>query len=291
MAVAACVRAECERLHCFRRWQRRFHTGYSLPVITTLRSLWVWFAVVALILVWVPLLALVRLFDRDPVRYRTGRWFRRLGVMMTRINPAWKVHVEGDFPDDPRNPYVVVSNHLSNADIPVVSLLPWEMKWVGKKSLFDMPVTGWLMKMAGDIPVDRRDKESRANVIVRSREVLAQDCSVMIFPEGTRSRSGRVKQFADGAFRLAIQAQVPILPVAVDGTADALPTKTWKFQGAHDIHLRVLPPVSTEGLGKQDVAALRERVRGMIVEQVAAWRGVTPEEADDLAAPRDKAAR
>lgn len=253
-------------------------------MLTTLRSLWVWFAVIGLILIWVPLLALVWLFDRDPVRYRTGRWFRRLGVAMTRINPAWEVQIDGDFPANPRNPYVVVSNHLSNADIPVISRLPWEMKWVGKKSLFDMPIVGWLMKMAGDIAVDRKDKASRAKVMVRSREVLAQKCSVMIFPEGTRSRSGRVKRFADGAFRLAIQAQVPVLPLAVDGTADALPTTTWKLSGVNDIRLRVLPPVPTEGLTKDDAAELRERVRQMIVEQVAAWRGITAAEADELAA-------
>ena len=75
----------------------------------------------------------------------------------------------GDLPADPRHPYVVVSNHQSNADIPLISRLPWEMKWVAKKELFDVPVLGWEMLLAGDIPVDRRDAESRAPVLVRAR--------------------------------------------------------------------------------------------------------------------------
>ncbi|MFW6157592.1 MAG: lysophospholipid acyltransferase family protein, partial [Balneolaceae bacterium] len=124
----------------------------------SIKSLLIWICIVVLILFWLPMLALCRLFDRDPVRYRTGRLFRLLGKMMTRVNPGWRIRLEGLTDIDDRNPYIVVCNHLSNADIPVISNLPWEMKWVAKKELFDIPIVGWMMKLAGDISVNRRGK-------------------------------------------------------------------------------------------------------------------------------------
>jgi 1-acyl-sn-glycerol-3-phosphate acyltransferase len=250
----------------------------------TLLSLWAWAITGLLILAWFPLMAVVWLFDRDPVRYRTGRLFRRLGATLTYINPFWDIEVLGDPPDDMRAPYVVVSNHLSHADVPIISRLPWEMKWVGKKELFDMPIAGWMMQMARDIEVDRGDKRSRAQVLVRARHLLEADCPVMFFPEGTRSRDGRIHRFAEGPFRLAIREGARILPLAIDGTRDALPKHSWKFNdpGA-PMRLKVLPPVDTDGLTTDDARSLAESVRQQIVGEVAAWRGQPAEAVDALA--------
>lgn len=242
----------------------------------TLRSLWTWAASVTLIVLWLPLLALIRLVDRDPARYRTGRWFRRLGEAITKANPSWQVQVSGAPVDDPRRPYVVVCNHQSLADIPVISCLPWEMKWVAKAELFRLPFVGWMMRLAGDIAVERGTAASGAKALVGARQYLQQRCSVMFFPEGTRSRDGRVLPFTDGAFRLAIKMQAPILPLALDGTSDALPKHSWRFGPPRTIRLAVLPPVPTTGLQAGDTEALREQVQQAIVAQVAAWRGVPP---------------
>ena len=244
------------------------------PVVSTIRSAWAWGSIGALVLGGLPVVALTRVFDRDPARYRTGRMFRRIGAAMTRVNPAWRVHVEGTFPDDPRRPYVVVCNHQSQADIPVVSRLPWEMKWVGKAELFRVPVAGWMMRLAGDIPVERGSARSRAEVMIRAKEVLAQKCSVIFFPEGTRSADGRVHAFNDGAFRLAIKTGLPILPLALDGTDDALPKHDWRFGAPSDIRLAVLDPIDTAGLKAADAVALREQVRAAIAARIASWRGV-----------------
>ena len=241
-----------------------------------------WAAITLIVLSALPAVALTRLFDRDPARYATGRVFRWFGGLVTRVNPAWTVRITGDRPTDPRRPYVVVSNHQSLADIPLISRLPWEMKWVAKKELLDVPVLGWEMQIAGDIPVDRRDVESRARVLSRARFYLRHACSVMFFAEGTRSRDGRVKAFQDGAFRLAIEAGAPILPLAVDGTMDALPKHGWRFNRA-TCRVHVLPPVETTDLRPGDVAALRERVRSAIIREVAMWRDVAPEAVDALA--------
>jgi 1-acyl-sn-glycerol-3-phosphate acyltransferase len=247
--------------------------------MNAVRSALTWAAVVLLVVVWLPLLAVVRVFDRDPARYTTGRLFRVLGGLMTRVNPAWRLTRTGSRPSDPRHPYVVVANHQSNADIPVISTLPWEMKWVAKASLFRIPVVGWMMRLAGDIPVDRGDIRSRAQVLKRAGDVLARRCSVMFMPEGTRSKDGRVRAFQDGAFRLAIEAGVPVLPLALDGTGGALPKHGWQF-GEVAVRLHVFDPVPTAGLALTDAPALRERVRRQIVAQIAAWRGVAPEAVD-----------
>ncbi len=246
---------------------------------SAIESIWTWVAITVLILVWLPLLGLIRLFDRDPAQYRTGRWFRRLGMVMTKVNPAWHIEIDGETIDNPRHPYVVVCNHVSNADIPIISCLPWEMKWVAKGELFKIPVVGWLMRLASDIPVDRKNKTSRARVLVLARQYLEKKCSVMFFPEGTRSRDGRVYAFNDGAFRLAIKAQVPILPLAIEGTRETLPKHSWKFGSAH-VKLRVLPPISTTGMKATETVQLRTQVRETIIAQIATWRGVDPAEID-----------
>ncbi len=249
--------------------------------MAALRSVWIWFATASLIGLWVPLLATVRLFDRDPARYRTGRWFRRLGGAITRVNPGWKIRVLGEPVSDPRRPYVVVSNHQSLGDIPIISRLPWEMKWIAKESLFHIPVVGWMMRISGDIPINRYDRASGARAFVRAKEYLSRQCSVIFFPEGTRSPDGRVLPFTDGAFRLAIKLQLPILPLALDGATDTLPKHSWKFgRAASHIKLKVLPPVETAGMKPAEGGELRDRVRAMIVGEIASWRGVAPGEVD-----------
>src|SRR5699024_2861718 len=109
----------------------------------------------------------------------------------------------------------MVCNHLSQADIPLISNLPWEMKWVAKKELFDLPIVGWMMKLAGDISVDRRAANRKKITFEQARYYLDNHCSVMFFPEGTRSRNGELKTFTKGAFELAIKEKVTILPLVI----------------------------------------------------------------------------
>lgn len=254
-----------------------------------LRSLWMWTSTLTLILVWVPLLALICLFDRNPLRIRTGTWFRRLGATVIRVNPSWRVHVTGLEHLDPARPYLVASNHQSMVDIPLLCLLPWEMKWIAKSELFKLPLVGWMMQMAGDIPLDRRHRAG-AQALLKAKATLQKGCSVMVFPEGTRSRDSRIHAFTDGAFALAVKAGVAVLPVAIEGSHDCLPKGGWRFGEPKDIHIRVLDPVETTGLGSRDVGGLRDRVRNVIVEQVAGLRGTAIEAVDTtLARPRESA--
>ncbi len=251
-------------------------------------SVLIWLGVVLLILIWLPLLAVVRLFDRDPVRYRTGRLFRKLGHAISKVNPNWNVHIEGYEHIDDRTPYVVVSNHLSNADIPVISNLPWELKWVAKKELFRIPVVGWMMRLAGDIPVDRGASASKVGAFKKCRFYLDRKVSVMFFPEGTRSRSGKLNRFATGAFDLAIREKIPVLPLVLDGTQGCLPKDSWKFEPDVHVKLKVLDPIETAHLEREDSRELMETVRNSIAQQLAEWRGVSLDEVDAMRRSRSQ---
>jgi len=243
--------------------------GFKLTVL----SIWSWFVFGALMGLWIPLMLAVRLvtlpFDR--ARYWTGYTYRKLPVVHQKLNPLWHFTVSGTMPANPRNPYVVVSNHESFVDILLISHLPWEMKWLSKAELFKVPVAGWLMRLAGDVPVVRGKGDGALQAMQQCRERLDKKVSVMIFPEGTRSTTGEFLPFKDGAFRLAIAAGVPVLPLAVIGTSTALRKHDWRIGESH-AEVRVLRPVPTTGLTIDDIPVLRDRVRDLIQAEVNAMR-------------------
>ncbi len=249
-------------------------SGRSRPGLgVTLISVWSWFVFGVCVIVWVPLMLITFVvtlpFDRG--RYWTGYLFRRLPVVHQALNPLWRFRITGDLPADPRHPYVVVSNHESFVDILLISHLPWEMKWLSKQEMFGIPVAGWLMYLAGDIKLDRGDRESAQRAMGTCAEYLRERVSVMIFPEGTRAADGELGRFKDGAFRLAIETGTPILPLAVSGTKEALRKHDWRF-GRADAEVHVMAPVPTEGLTLDDLDDLRDGVRASISAQLESMR-------------------
>ena len=238
----------------------------------TVISIWSWFVLGTTLFVVVPIMAVIRLVTwRDKGRYKAGLLFRKVAVVHQKLNPLWKFKVSGNIPTDPRRPYVVVANHESFVDILLISHLPFEMKWMSKTEMFKIPWVGWAMKLAGDIELDRSDPRAGAHAMIESRDRLKNRVSVMIFPEGTRSVTGELQEFKDGAFRLAVQLGLPILPLAVIGTRDALVKHDWRF-GYSEAEVRVLEPIETTGMTKRDAPALRDRARSEIAEALAAMR-------------------
>ena len=240
-----------------------------------LRSAWIWTATATLVILWVPLLGTIRLFDTDPRRLRTGRWFRNLGPVLAKVNP-WRIHVSGREHVTANQVYVIVSNHQSLADIPVISFLRLDAKWLGKAEVFRFPFLGWMLHWAGDVPIDRSDRREGAKAMLQCARYLRQRCSVVFFPEGTRSPDGRVLPFNEGPFHLAIREQVPILPLVVEGSGAALPRNSWIFGKTQDIHLRILEAVSVDGWNIKQVPALRDVVRQRIVDELDRLRGSLP---------------
>jgi 1-acyl-sn-glycerol-3-phosphate acyltransferase len=232
--------------------------------VNALLSIWTWFEIALVVLVGFlvqAVLALVTLpFDRR--RAVVGRTFRLVGVVASRLTPYWHFSVVGPTPRV-KGRTVVVSNHESQADPFLISHLPWEMKWLSKASLFRIPVVGWMMWLAGDIPIRRGDSASGKGAMALCARWLARGMPVMIFPEGTRSPDGALLPFKDGAFRLAIETGAEILPVAVHGTREALPKYSWRFQNAY-AQVTVGTPLSTTGLTLADVETLKTSARAQV---------------------------
>lgn len=226
---------------------------------------WVWTTTVIVVLFGFLYVSMVWVLTApfDPGRYAAGRAFRRLAVACTWLNPYWHFRTTGVAIADPRRPYVVVANHESYADIFLVSHLKWEMKWLAKDTIFRIPLMGWMMRMAGDIPIVRGKSGSAMQALEACRDRLAKHVSVMIFPEGTRTSSDELLPFKDGAFQLAVSTGIPIIPIAIAGTRDAMAKGSFSFRRANAI-CRVLEPIDTTGLTNSDVAALREKTRTRI---------------------------
>jgi 1-acyl-sn-glycerol-3-phosphate acyltransferase len=230
-----------------------------------LLSAWAWVAAVSVVIVGFLYVSAVWLvtapFDRG--HYHAGRAFRQLAVTAVKLNPLWHFETDGEAPADPRHPYIAVSNHESYADIFLISHFPWEMKWLSKDTIFKIPVMGWMMRMAKDIPIKRGKRESVVSALQGCRDRLGRRVSVMIFPEGTRSHTDDLLPFKDGAFKLAIESGVPILPIAVAGTRYCMAKGSFAFRRAR-AKARVLAPIPTTGLTSADLPALRDRTRDVI---------------------------
>jgi 1-acyl-sn-glycerol-3-phosphate acyltransferase len=237
--------------------------------VNAVLSLYVWaeiaVVVVAGFLVQLPLAVLTLPFDRG--RKIAGRWLRLEAVAVAKLSPFWDFRIHGAPPVPPKGKTVVVSNHESNADPFLISMLPWEMKWLAKASLFKVPFAGWGMWLAGDVPVDRGDVASGRGALERCARWLERGVPVIIFPEGTRSSTGEVLPFKDGAFRLAIESGADVLPIAVAGTRRALPKHSWRFSRARAL-VTMGTALSTRGMTVADIPRLKEAAR----EQIEALR-------------------
>ncbi len=224
----------------------------------------VWLLFTAL---WTPVVFVVWALTAwwDEPRYFAGSTFRLGAKILIALNPWWRCHTEGAKPDRDLHPFVAVSNHESLADILIIGTLPFEMKWMSKVEICRVPFMGWMMRMAGDVCVDRSSKESRARAYEQTRGWIDRGASVMIFPEGTRSKSGDMLPFRNGAFRLAIDTGRPIQPIAVSGTREAIRKGSMVF-GRADVTVRVLDPILVEGEGSLAAKEIRDRAWACIDE-------------------------
>jgi 1-acyl-sn-glycerol-3-phosphate acyltransferase len=218
---------------------------------------------VLIIVLGLPVLALLVAVTLpfDETRRIPGLFLRRLGSTPTYVFPFWTVRIQGSQPES--GAYVCTSNHQSFLDIFGMSRQKREMKWIAKEEIFKLPFFGLYFRLSGDIPVNRGDRESGGAALQKARWYLDRGMPVMIFPEGTRSRDGKMGAFKPGAFRLAIEAQVPILPVAVTGSAYGMP-KGSPWIRPTLVLVRVLEPIETKGMTGADVVRLMTTTRDRI---------------------------
>lgn len=188
------------------------------------------------------------------------------GSLYVVANPMWRLRVEGRERLPWRGPAVLVANHLSLLDILVLYALFRPFKWVSKAELFRVPIVGWNMVINDYVRVWRGDPESVRKMLDHCRRHLARGSPVLMFPEGTRSRDGKLQRFKDGAFRLALDVGCPVYPIAISGTYEALPKTGLLRLRPMRARVRVLDPISPAD--HPSVAALREAARDAIARTI-----------------------
>jgi 1-acyl-sn-glycerol-3-phosphate acyltransferase len=209
-------------------------------------------------------------FDRERkwLHLYTSAW----AYHYVKLLPLWKTRFSGVHHIQDGKPYVLVANHQSLGDILVLFGLFKQYKWVSKRSIFKVPFIGWNMYLNDYVGLERGDKQSIGKMLDECREHLREGSSVMLFPEGTRSVDGELKPFKHGAFTLAKEFGVPVVPIVIDGTRDALPKHGLVFPQTSPLTIRVhvMEPVSPDAA--EDARALSELVRGKMVLELAAMR-------------------
>jgi 1-acyl-sn-glycerol-3-phosphate acyltransferase len=220
---------------------------------------WIYFALSSMVLfaIALPLWLATLPFDRN------GRLLHQYSCFWAAhylyVNPLWRITVEKTAPIDRARRYVIVANHQSFADILVLYATYLPFKWVSKSAVFNVPFIGWHMYLNRYVSLKRGDKASIEKMAARCRAWLDRGVSVLIFPEGTRSQDGRLGPFKLGAFRLAREAGVEVLPIVVDGTAEALPKHGLTMATRADCRVRVLEPLSVAADESDQAAADRVR--------------------------------
>ena len=232
-------------------------------------SLYLWIMVAAvtvgvssLILLSFPL----ALFDRQ------RRWAHRLGTvwgtLLIRLNPTWHLRITGRGKIQKEKSYVLVANHASLADIVCLFNLNHQFKWLAKKSLFRIPFLGWSMAAMGYVSLERGKHGSIRVSYQRALDWLEKDISILIFPEGTRSRSGEMEHFKSGAFRLALESGRPIVPIVIAGTQNVISKGKAAFGKPGVAFISVLQPIETKGTSmKED--QLRKKVEELMRQELA----------------------
>jgi len=205
-------------------------------------------------------------FDRGYFAHRCARAWSWLILKTTGV----RVRVEGLDRIRPATTYVFVSNHQSIYDTPVIfSSLPYQLRIIAKASLARFPVLGWHLARGGHLFVDRR-KPDHAGILKRWRGLVSEGLSLMIYAEGTRSPDGHVARFKGGSFLLAIEAGLPVVPVAVIGTRRVMPKGRLRTEPA-DVTLVVHDPIQPpplEAPTARDAKAFADRVHSVVAATV-----------------------
>ncbi len=179
------------------------------------------------------------------------------------------LEIRGQENVDPARTYVVVANHLSILDV-MVSFLAVRLpiRFLAKKELFSVPILASAMRAIGIVEVDRQARSAVHETVNRQARALVESGrSLIIYPEGTRARDGKLRPFKKGAFTMAVAGQIPILPVTIHGTYQAWPPGRSLVRGGK-ITVVVDPPIPTEGSTKEDITRLAEQSRAVIARRL-----------------------
>ena len=220
-------------------------------------AIWVIFATLVLGLVVIFLSFFVR--SGNPMHKIAQFWGRSI-LIVSRI----KVSVKWPADIDRSKSYIYMSNHQSNFDIPVLlGHLKVQFRWLAKMELFKIPIFGHAMRKAGYISIDRNKRESAFESLKNAARKIKSGVSVLIFPEGTRSRDGKIRPFKKGGFIMAIDSGAPIVPIVISGTRSIMTKGSIKINPGK-VSVVVHQPIQTSVYTRETKEALMERVRRII---------------------------
>jgi 1-acyl-sn-glycerol-3-phosphate acyltransferase len=191
-------------------------------------------------------------------------WVGRRWISWILASCGITIEADGLESLDTKRPYVLMSNHQSVFDIAaIVTSWPVDFRFVAKRELTWIPFFGWALASGGHVIIDRGRRERAVESLARAADRVRTGTNVIIFPEGTRSPSGRLGEFKSGGFHLAIQAGVPILPITVSGSRHITPKRSLRIESGR-IRVHYGTPIPTRGLGIDDRSQLKEAVRAAI---------------------------
>jgi len=214
-----------------------------------------WFTSIALI---APILiAIVLITKNENLLYAPVRFFIKAGLAMVGV----KVEVRGVEKLEPRQTYIFTPNHQSLIEVPLwVAYLPRNVAYLGKKEVFKYPIFGYGIRLVGVVPVDRSNSPAAVESAKLATENIRRGKSYVVYPEGTRSKDGALLPFKKGAFVMAIDAGVPIVPITISGATKIMPKGEIRIFPS-TVHVTIHEPISSIGYSKENIAEFIERTR------------------------------
>ncbi|MBX9879032.1 MAG: 1-acyl-sn-glycerol-3-phosphate acyltransferase [Candidatus Obscuribacterales bacterium] len=231
----------------------------------------IYFFTMGFVLLTVSAAVKVVTFPFDKTGKLTHHFSSLSGHHFIRVNPGWSVKFDGLSTIEPNMSYVFVSNHQSLMDILVLYGIMRPFKWVSKEEMFRVPVIGWTLTLNQYVRIRRGNGSSTKEMLKSCRYWLSQKTSVMMFPEGTRSPDGEIQKFRYGAFKLAADADVPILPIVIDGTRQIMRKGSLQIGFHSDIRVKALAPVYPKDFN-YDSHALSNYVRSQMIVELSKLR-------------------
>jgi 1-acyl-sn-glycerol-3-phosphate acyltransferase len=209
-------------------------------------------------------------FDRNGnIVHHFARWWANMQLLVSGV----RVKVKGLEHLGKKTPYIYMCNHQGSYDIFVLlSCLPVQFRWIAKKELFAIPILGWAMGAANYISIDRSGKRKALESIERAAGKIKGGVSVVIFPEGTRSRDGSIQPFKRGGFTLALKSGVPIIPITINGSRDVMPRHSMRVHPG-EIRITIDRAIETTHHPLRERNVLMEKVRETLERNLAADGG------------------
>jgi len=227
-----------------------------------LYTIWCWAGCGLSTAFWATLSILAGMFSKSGrfQHYCMRRWSRdNLWLSRTRVV------IEGLENIELNRPQIFIANHCGLHDIlSLAANLPIPFRWMAKKSLFNVPFMGWHMRRAGYIPIDRDDPRATAKSIVAAAEFIRRGVNTIAFPEGKRSRTGKLGAFQSGAFALALRTEVPLVPIALEGSHRVIVPQTLQVNPGTIIRIKIDRPINLAQYKKNEKVRLMEEVHKII---------------------------